>query len=94
MYRLTGFQRDLLFVLTSLDEPSGQEVKAELERSQERDVRHARLYANLDRLVERGLVEKTYSGGRTNWYATTADGRRAVESRFEWEESYLSPSTP
>lgn len=90
MYNLTGFQRDLLFVINSLDGSNGQEIKAELERTQDRDIGRTRLYTNLDELVASQLVEKSYKNGRTNLYRPTEKGRRAVRSRFEWEEQYLS----
>ena len=89
MYDLTGFQRDLLFVIDGMDAPSGREVRDTLERTQDRDVRHARLYSNLDALVDEGLVEKDSDGGRTNQYETTEEGHRAVRERYEWEEKYL-----
>ncbi len=31
LFELTGFQRDLLYVIAGFDQPSGQEIKAELE---------------------------------------------------------------
>lgn len=89
MYNLTGFQRDLLFVLDGMEGPSGKEVREAIERSQDRDVRHARLYANLDQLVEEGLVRKAQEDGRTNQYDTTQAGHRALRDRYEWEEQYL-----
>lgn len=89
MYELTAFQRDLLFVVTSCAGASGQEIKEELERTQDRQIGRARLYANLDELVSDDLVEKTYDTGRTKQYEPTAGGERAVQSRFEWEEQCL-----
>lgn len=89
MYHLTGFQRDLLFILDGMDGPSGKEVREAIERSQDRDVRHARLYANLDELVEEGLVRKERDDGRTNQYDTTEAGHRTLRDRYEWEEQYL-----
>lgn len=89
MNDLTGFQRDLLFVISGGNAPSGQEIRAELERSQERNVQHSRLYANLDRLVEGEFIEKNRRDGRTNQYTATEDGRRVVRNRYEWEERYL-----
>lgn len=89
MYGLTGFQRDLLFVLDGMGAPSGQELREALERAQDRDVRHARLYANLDRLAEEGLVEKERGDGRANEYAATEEAHRIVRERYEWEEQYL-----
>lgn len=89
MYSLTGFQRDLLFVIDGMEAPNGQEIRESLERVQDRDVRHARLYANLDRLAEEGLVRKEQGDGRANQYVPTEEARRAVRERYEWEEQYL-----
>lgn len=92
MYGLTGFQRDLLFVLDGMGAPNGQEIREAIERVQDRDVQHARLYANLDRLAQEGFVEKERGDGRTNRYAATEEARRAVRERYEWEEQYLRPA--
>ena len=56
MYDLTGFQRDLLYVITGRDEPHGLAIKDELEEYYEKEIHHGRLYPNLDTLVEKGLV--------------------------------------
>jgi len=90
MYDLTAFQRDLLFAVNSLNSPNGQDIKAELERTQGREISRTRLYSNLDTLVSECLVEKTYENGRSKQYTPTEEGERAVRARFEWEEQYLS----
>ncbi|MFB6185226.1 MAG: helix-turn-helix transcriptional regulator [Haloarculaceae archaeon] len=92
MYELTGFQRDLLFVINSLGPANGQEIRERVETSRERTLSRTRLYGNLDELAARDLVEKTYTGGRTNLYVATDRGRNALRTRLEWEEQYLSPS--
>ena len=68
MYDLTGFQRDLLYVAASEDEPNGLELKDELEGYYEKKIHHGRLYPNLDTLVEKGLLEKGELDKRTNYY--------------------------
>lgn len=82
---LTGFQRDLLFVIAGLDEPNGLEIKAELETYYESDIRHGRLYPNLDTLVDEGLVEKGKHDQRTNKYLLTERGERKIRDRFAWQ---------
>lgn len=89
MHELTGFQRDILFVVKGLKAASGQEIKDELEKTQGRSVHHARLYTNLDALVDQGLVSKGKSDGRTNRYTLTPSGEREVMDRFQWEQAYL-----
>ncbi|WP_276271692.1 PadR family transcriptional regulator [Haloarcula litorea] len=90
MYDLTGFQRDLLYVIAGLDEPHGLAIKEELEDYYESDVNHGRLYPNLDTLVEKGLVEKGQLDRRTNVYTLTGRGRRELDARQDWESQYVS----
>jgi len=90
MYDLTGFQRDLLYVVAGLDEPHGLAIKEELEEYYEKEIHHGRLYPNLDTLVEKGLVEKGERDRRTNEYTLTRRGRRELEARIEWETGYAS----
>lgn len=89
MFDLTGFQRDLLYVIAGLDEPHGLAVKEELEEYYAKEVHHGRLYPNLDTLVEEGLVEKGEVDRRTNFYRLSDYGRRELESRREWEDERL-----
>ncbi|AHZ24689.1 PadR family transcriptional regulator (plasmid) [Haloferax mediterranei ATCC 33500] len=89
MFDLTGFQRDLLYVMAGLDEPHGLAIKEELEDYYETEIHHGRLYPNLDTLVEKGLVDKGEKDRRTNSYRLTARGRREIEARNEWEQQYL-----
>jgi len=91
MYDLTGFQRDLLYVIDGLDDPHGLAIKASLENYYEKEIHHGRLYPNLDELVEKGLVEKGEKDQRTNIYTLTRRGRREIEARREWEQQYVQP---
>ena len=89
MHDLTGFQRDILYVLGGLESPKGLAIKDELDRYYSSDINHGRLYPNLDALVEKGLVEKGRIDDRTNSYALTGRGRRELEARREWEDDYV-----
>jgi DNA-binding PadR family transcriptional regulator len=89
MYDLTGFQRDLLYVIAGKDEPHGLAIKEELESYYEKEIHHGRLYPNLDTLVDKGLVDKGQRDRRTNYYALTDRGRREIEARREWEGDHL-----
>ncbi|XVH33859.1 PadR family transcriptional regulator (plasmid) [Haloferacaceae archaeon DSL9] len=89
VYELSGFQRDLLFVIAGLEKPSGQEVGAEVQETQDRTVFHGRLYSNLDTLVEAGFVEKRKYDGRTNLYRITPKGRRELRELRKWQERYI-----
>lgn len=84
VFELTGFQRDLLTVIAGLDEPSGQDVKAELQQYLD-DINHGRLYPNLDAVVDEGYVEKGEIDRRTNFYALSDRGHEALVNRRRWE---------
>jgi len=92
MYDLTGFQRDLLYVVAGLDNPHGLAIKDELEAYYEKEIHHGRLYPNLDTLVEKGLVEKGEKDRRTNVYNITRRGEREIEARRKWEQQYVEDS--
>lgn len=89
MHDLTGFQRDLLYVIAGRDEPKGLEIKEELEEYYQSEVHHGRLYPNLDTLVDNGLIEKGTKDNRTNAYTLTQQGHRMIQARKEWEDRYL-----
>ncbi|MFC6616086.1 PadR family transcriptional regulator [Halopenitus salinus] len=93
MYDLTGFQRDLLYVIAGLDDPHGLAIKDELEDYYEKEIHHGRLYPNLDTLVEKGLVEKGELDRRTNYYTLTRRGQREIEARDEWQAQYVDVAT-
>lgn len=90
MYDLTGFQRDLLYVIAGLEDPHGLAIKDELEDYYEKEIHHGRLYPNLDTLVEKGLVEKGSLDRRTNMYSVTRRGQRELTARTEWESQYIN----
>lgn len=92
MKELTAFQRDLLFTIAGLDEPKGLDIKDALERYYRKEIRHGRLYPNLDALVEKALVEKGQHDHRTNKYVLTERGKREIKSRIEWELTSLPDS--
>ncbi|AFO57559.1 MULTISPECIES: PadR family transcriptional regulator [unclassified Natrinema] len=86
---LTGFQRDLLYVIVGTDQPSGQDVKDEIEQYYSSEINHGRLYPNLDTVVNKDLVEKGQLDRRTNYYAITDEGEQAIEDRREWVVQYI-----
>ncbi|MCU4740673.1 PadR family transcriptional regulator [Halobacteria archaeon AArc-m2/3/4] len=89
MDQLTGFQRDLLYVIAGMDRPSGQEILDDINSYIDQPVTHGRLYPNLDTLVEHELVEKGQLDRRTNYYALTPKGRRELENRQQWVNRYV-----
>ncbi|MFC7097546.1 PadR family transcriptional regulator [Halobaculum marinum] len=80
---LTAFQQNILVILSE-EAMYGLAIKRELESYYDAEVNHGRLYPNLDDLVELGLVEKSELDKRTNQYALTETGRKAVLDRLNW----------
>ena len=91
LFELTSFQRDLLYVVSGAEKPSGQEIKTELQSSMG-EITHGRLYPNLDTLVEREYIEKGESDRRTNFYELTEKGMAGLRDRREWEDRYVDLS--
>jgi len=88
MNELTGFQRDILYVIAGKDDPHGLAIKEALEDYYETEIHHGRLYPNLDTLVEEGLVNKGMMDKRTNSYTLTEEGENSIEERLEWESQH------
>ena len=89
MFELSGFQRDILYCISGLEEPYGLEIKRLLEDYSGSDVNHGRLYPNLDTLIDKGYVTKGSLDDRTNSYELTAAGRDLLTNRREWEDERL-----
>jgi DNA-binding PadR family transcriptional regulator len=89
MQELTGFQRDVLFVLNGLGASHGARLKRELERARYESVLPGRLYHNLDVLVEQSFVEKREGSGRENEYQLTQEGRASIREHNEWQQRYV-----
>jgi len=91
MYDLNGFERDVLYVAAGKDGAKGVDLRRELDKYYDVSVQDARLYTALDKLAEKGLVNKTGVDGRSNSYTVTEHGEQKIESRNDWESKHLSP---
>ena len=90
---LTGFQRDLLYVIAGLENgtpPHGLAIKDSLEEDYSGEIHHGRLYPNLNTLADMGLIEVSAIDKRTNAYSITQRGRRELEARREWERQHVN----
>lgn len=85
MHDLTGFQRDLLYVIAGMDSPKGLAIKEKLDEYYPKQINHGRLYPNLESLIEEGLVEKGRIDDRTNSYTVTEAGEDLLIERRQWE---------
>lgn len=86
---LTAFQRDLLYLIEMLNEPHGLAIKEAIEDYYDETIHSGRLYPNLDTLAAKGLLKKGKQDRRTNYYTLTDRGRRAIDARREWEDTYI-----
>lgn len=82
---LTGFQRDCLVTIAGLGRPKGLAIKEVLDQVYTGEINHGRLYPNLDKLVELGLVSKSKKDDRTNEYRLTQRGKRVREDMAAWD---------
>lgn len=89
IHDLSARQRDLLFVVAGIGPASGQEIRRELQTSQDFELLPGALYTNLDELVEAGLVEKGRRNGRSNRYLLTDAGRERIAALRSWQRSYV-----
>jgi PadR family transcriptional regulator PadR len=83
MYDLTGFQRDLLYVIAGLDKPNGLASKKELEDYYEKEIHHGCPYPTLNGFVEKGLIGNGENVRRTNVCTLTRRGCREIEAHRE-----------
>lgn len=89
LFSLTGFQRDLLYVVSGMDHASGRAIMEELEADTGQEITRGRLYPNLDALVTEGLIRKGQVDRRTNYYSLSDAGWEALRDRRAWENRRL-----
>ena len=85
---LTAFQYTILLVLAD-GSRYGLAIKDELEEYYGTEINHGRLYPNLDKVAEYGLIEKRSLDNRANQYELTDEGYEAVLTRLDWELSKI-----
>ncbi|MDL0127106.1 PadR family transcriptional regulator [Halobacterium salinarum] len=90
---LTDFQKRILAVLAD-NSRYGLAIKRELEDYYGKEVHHGRLYPNLNDLATKGLVDKSELDKRTNEYALTERGRRAIQADVRWLTERVEHDTP
>ncbi len=81
---LTKFQLRALAVIADNPGLKGLDAKGQLEQYYHSEVRHGRLYPNLDDLVDAGLVEKRHPDRRTNAYYVSRFGERVLAFEAGW----------
>ena len=84
---LSAFQRDVLLVLKRLErreeDSYGLGIKRHLESRYDESVNHGRLYPNLDKLTDWGLIECGEIDNRTNRYTLSERGETLLRQHAE-----------
>lgn len=94
---LTALQRDMLYVVASLDRPHYRAIKRELNDYYEKAIYNGvdreyttrRVFPHLDVLVEKGLVRVVENETHMNYYRPTERGWEAIDRRREWERECI-----
>jgi|APHM01.1.fsa_nt_gi Predicted transcriptional regulators len=96
MRQLSAIQRDLLYALVGLKQPSGQELRTELEHHYGERVANGTLYSGLKQLVNAGLVQKQPRNGsdRSFVYTVTEAGKQRVDSHIQWASQFRPDQSP
>lgn len=76
---LNAFERDTLFVIASIEDPTGVNIGNALEVMYRKPINHGQLYPGLDELHEMGLIDKVPRDKRTNEYNITRRGQYVIE---------------
>lgn len=85
LHDYSGFQRVLLYSLAACDGPTGSHVHDIVDAEYSTAISRQRVYANLDDLVEAGLVEKhPDDNGWTKTYRVTEAGFTALSEFHAW----------
>jgi DNA-binding PadR family transcriptional regulator len=84
----TRFQLDQLAAIAHLEATdtvcSGAAIREHLEPYLDEEIQPARIYQNLDDLVDAGLLERTQHDGRTYEYTLTTAGRACLYECIQW----------
>ncbi len=87
---LTEFQYSVLYVLAEGSD-YGLGIKKELQDYYDEEINHGRLYPNLNKMTDGGLLEKSAIDSRTNEYVLTEHGLALALDRLEWGIGKLVP---
>lgn len=88
MHHLSGFKRDILYIVAGTGGLNGAEIKHRLCDYYDREIYDSQLYPNLDTLVERGLVDKHPVDGRTYAYQLTPEAQTVLKEHQRWKQHY------
>lgn len=79
----SGLRRDLCVAVAGLDDPTGRELKREVERKYGATIRPKRYRGAVSELVSAGYLDEEVDGIHDR-YALTPAGRERLAEQFEW----------
>ena len=86
---LSSFQRDLLTFLAANNGTNGLEARDSLEEIRDEYISHTRIYRNIYRLEDVGLIRREEVTEQENRYIPTDKAIRNLKSDLEWRKSLL-----
>jgi DNA-binding PadR family transcriptional regulator len=84
----SGLRRDICVIVADLDDPTGQQTKAALERHYDDRVRPKTFHGALDALVDSDFLSRTREG-LADRYRLTDAGRRRLLDHHAWVASSI-----
>jgi DNA-binding PadR family transcriptional regulator len=84
----SGLRRDICVVVAELDDPTGQQAKAALERRYDDRITPKTFHGALAALVDRGFLSRRQDG-LADRYTLTEAGERGLRAQYEWLASVL-----
>ncbi|AUV82359.1 multidrug DMT transporter permease [Salinigranum rubrum] len=82
----SGLRRDICVIVAELDDPTGQQAKAALERHYDDRIRPKTFHGALDALVRDGFLSRRQDG-LADRYALTDAGERRLLDQHAWVAS-------
>jgi DNA-binding PadR family transcriptional regulator len=79
----SGLRRDICVIVAGLDDPTGQQAKAALERHYDDRIRPKTFHGALEALVSDGFLSR-YQDGLADRYALTDAGERRLRAHHGW----------
>lgn len=94
---LSAVQRDLLAVLVREQQSDRFALKQHLSQDRKRRITNSKIYDELGRLCDDGLVEKhsaQFARDETNKYRITRDGLKTLAAHRNWLDDQLADGPP
>jgi DNA-binding PadR family transcriptional regulator len=88
----SGLRRDVCVIVAGLDDPTGQQAKAALERHYDDRIKPKTFRGALSALVDGGFLSRTQDG-LADRYALTEAGRRRLLDHHGWVASQIEGGT-